>query len=272
MNNNFNSQENVLDTIYNLSDSNVKVTLPVIEYQNLEQLNQQINLICNYLSTVVVNEETLKANKKLVAKVRKAVKEINQTRINLKKKILEPFEAYETFVKKISDKATYAEKLVRVQIRNFDEKERELKEIKIREIFNKRIVHYPFSDKVHFEQFLQPYHLNKTTTMKTVESEMVAFLEKTKSELATVTNFIELHQLDTNEWIDFYFSTQDLALTISEMVKAISVTEDKNVNPEENTGITYRSNTVVYRINKNYESLVDNYLRTNEIEFRKSEE
>ena len=164
-------------TDLSLKDIHVNMTRGSFELVGYNELKYKISLIADYLENVEVTEENIKENKKLVARVRKAIDELNRDRIEFKKTYLLPYEYYAQQVKEVSDMAKEAEETVRQQIRELEEIERDEKEARIKELFEARLRPYPHKEIMDFEEFMKPSYANKTYSMSKVEEEIVKFLE-----------------------------------------------------------------------------------------------
>lgn len=176
-----------LEALLEISDNSIIVEQGSFEIKGLTQVDSKISMIEEYLSTIVLEtEDDVKDAKKLVARIRKEADALNKERIEAEKKYLEPVQPVKNYVKQIRDKATQAEEHLRVQIRDWEEKERDKKEEKLRKIFEKRKRPYEFSEFLEFDKFLQPRHLNKSETINKVEQEMVAFFEEKKQDIEVI--------------------------------------------------------------------------------------
>lgn len=187
---------------------NLKIELQVgsIDFPEYDNLIAQANEVAEYLKTLEVNEDNIKENKKILAKANKAIKELNDRRIKIKMAILEPYDDFAKKVKNIERIVKEADELVRSQVRDLEEKEREEKKAQIQEIWDKRIGAYEYAKVMTFGDFLESKHLNKTTTLKKVEDEMVETLEKWEKDLKLLSGMEEAKDL-----IRVYSFTQDVA-------------------------------------------------------------
>lgn len=166
--------------------SQIVVEKGYIKFDDYERIRQEALKLAQNIEQVEVNEENVQFSKKMLAAVNKRLKEMDTKRIAVKKEMLKPYENFESQVKEITAIVKHAEILVREQVRNLEEKERDEKRLLIKEIFNKRIKQYDFGEWFTFDMFLQSKHLNKTTSMTVVESDMVEWLEKIHADLAAI--------------------------------------------------------------------------------------
>jgi hypothetical protein len=207
-----------------------------IEFLSYEQLKASALELAENIQNVEVTEENVKNSKQLLAAVNRRVKEMEDKRIALKKQILAPYDEFELQVKEIVTIVKNADAFVREQIRELEEIEREAKRNEILTIFEKRIKHYSFEDTFGFDDFLTARHLNKSTTMKSIEADMVTWLEKIDADLAAMQSL-----KNADEVLTEYYDTKDLAVAIkivnerNELKRNLS----KLAKPKKNVGTSY---------------------------------
>lgn len=187
----------------------IQVVPGLIVFNEYETLKQQAMQLAYNIEQVEVNEENVQVSKKMLAAVNKRVKEMEDRRISIKKELLEPYNMFESQVKDIVNIVKNAESIVRDQLREIEENEREQKKAAISEIFEKRIKHYDFNGMFGFDDFIKPQHLNKSVTMKAVESEMVEWLQKKEVDLNVIKSLP-----DSEHVLAEYLDTKDISIAI----------------------------------------------------------
>lgn len=191
-----------------INDIETKVIQGSISFPMYEDLKNQALQVAEYVSSIEVTEDTVKQSKKLLATVNKSVKSLEDRRIAIKKELLLPYDEFEAQVKEIVGIVKEADTLVRTQVKELEEKEREEKQAKIEEIWNKRVQAYDF-DFISFDKFLVPSHLNKKTSLSKVEDEMVTWLEKVNSDLKVIESLP-----DRKEILQEYIENIDLSVSM----------------------------------------------------------
>lgn len=168
-----------------LQQIDVNYTIPTINFPSSSELLAQAKNLSDHLQTVVVTEDTISTNKKLVAKVRKRADELNSRRIKIKKEILKPYEMFKSDVDEIINEVKSGEDIIRNQIQEFENQQRDEKQEAITELFEKRIEKYPLIKDLGISvmDFIKPSHLNKSASLDKTEVEMVNWLEKVEREL-----------------------------------------------------------------------------------------
>lgn len=156
-----------------------------ITFENFETLKENALKTAEDIKTIEVTEESVKAVKKELAAIRKSTDALESGRKEVKKAILEPYQEFEKQVKELTGIVNEADEYVRNQVRELEENERREKEDAIFELWEKRNKQYDIP-WLNFEMFIKPGYLNKTTTMKKVESEMVEWFEKVDRDVAAI--------------------------------------------------------------------------------------
>ena len=200
----------------------IQVVQGLVQFNDYQRIKREAEDLAEQIKTVEVNEENVKQSKKLLAVVNKRLKELEDTRIGIKKSMLEPYQLFEEQVKEIVGIVKEADSEVREQVKLLEEFDRIEKEDAIKEIWEKRILHYSFGGLIPFEDFACPKHFNKTTSIDTVEKEMVTFLEQTQKDI----NVIKTME-NAKEILSAYLGRYDLAEAIAIVTE--QVTREKEI-------------------------------------------
>lgn len=197
-----------------LNMEQIIVTQGTIEFTEYENVKQQALKLAAHIEKVEVNDENLKQSKKLLAAVNKRVKDLEDRRITIKKILLQPYQDFEMKVKEIVNIVGEADAIVRNQVRQMEEAERERKQKDLEFLFDVRKQMYKYSDLIQFEQFLQPQYLNKSFSINKVEDEMIQFLEKISNDIAAIESME-----DAQAVLSLYFETFNLSAAIAQVNK-----------------------------------------------------
>lgn len=166
----------------------IKVKSGTIIFLGYESLKKEAIQLAEHITSIEVTDDNIKQSKKLLAAINNRIKELEQQRITIKKVILEPYDEFEIKVKDIVSTVKEADNHVRAQVKQLEEIERQNKEKQIEDLFTKRKKHYKVVDQlVDFFSFLQPRHLNKTTTIEAVEKEMIDFFERVQADIDVIS-------------------------------------------------------------------------------------
>lgn len=246
-----------------IKDTSFKLVDGRIQFPDYERLMAEATEVSHYVKNIEVTDENIKESKKLLANLNKVVKQLNDRRIAIKKEILEPYDIFAGQIKSIETVIKDADSVVRGQVRDLEEKERLDKKAHIEEIWNMRIGMYEYAQIFNFDDFIQAKHLNKTASMKSVEEEMVDFLEKAEKDIKLLSTME-----DSKSLIRLYKDEKDVA-TVVEINKAIREEENKQTEKLENEGAK-ANKSYIFRINDEKDAkLAEMLLKENCINFTK---
>lgn len=245
-------------------ENQIIVRQGIIEFNGFEKLKQDALTLSEQIEKVEVTDENIQTSKKMLAAVNKRVKEMENKRINIKKEIHEPYNDFERQVKEIVSIVKAADTLVRDQVKNLEESERDEKREQVQKIFEKRIKQYSFGDVFGFDNFIKPQHLNKSTSMKSVESEMVEWLEKKDADMKVINSLSNSHEV-----LMEYLDTKDLSVAIN----IVNEREERKKQLEQVAPVKKEINEVgqsfiiILSDEKDYK-LVEMFMQQNNIKFQ----
>lgn len=252
-----------MDNELMLDVQKIIVTKGNIEFNEYEKVKEQALKLASNIETVEVNEDNIKESKKLLAAVNKRLKELEDKRISIKKEMLEPYQLFEDQVKEIVTIVKNADSEVRKQVKYLEEFERLEKELVVEELFNKRKKQYSALDAlIQFENFLQPKHLNKSTSIQSIEKEVVEFLEKISAEYEAIKLMP-----NADDVLSAYIGCFDLPKALSHVNEQNQLKRqiDKLITPKKSTAPTKTFVMVVY--DEKDLKLITLFAEQNEIKF-----
>ena len=238
-----------------VSYQSASVTFPAYEFYMT-----QAHLIADQINNTEVTEGNVQEVKKLLADARKVSDGLNKRRIEIKKELLKEYNLFEDQVKSLSEVIDEADSALRAKLRVLEEAEREKKLETIQELWNKRVTTYQIADLAPnaFTVWLDARFLNKSTSMKAVETNMVEWLEDSEKAINT------LRSMD-DEYLVEYLGCFDLAAAIAnvnnrnEMRSRVSNTKDEDTE-DKAIFIVYGKKDI---------KLTESLLNENEIEYTK---
>lgn len=166
----------------------VQIAPGSVEFVGFDELLSQVTAIRDGLSTVVVTPDTVQANKKLVASLRKAFNELDTYRKTAKKEYLEQFSVFEAQVKQIGQITTEAETHIREQIKELEEQEINIKDQEMREIFDLRLSKFDLDGIVDYSDFATQNQqiFNKSFSMNKVKTLIGEWLDRINTEVTAL--------------------------------------------------------------------------------------
>lgn len=240
------------------SQPSVIYTAPSVSFPDFDKTLALAESVADYINGLELTEDNIKDVKKDLARARKLTKALDDERIRIKREINAPLAVFENQIKTITGVINEADEKLRSKVREVEEQERELKKEQLYEIWQKRAGMYELPQMLPnaFEFWLTPQHLNKTTSLRVAEDDMVAWLEEKQKELDT------LHSMD-DEYMVEYLSTLNLA----EAINAVHDREERydainavHAAEEEETAVFVITGTV----NINFTEML---LKTNNINY-----
>ena len=157
-----------------------------VSFPAYEEYKQKAGEVAEYVRSVVVSPENIKEAKEVLAQSRKLTDRLNRARIDMKKEILKDYMTVEGQIKEVTSIVDEADQELREKVRELDQAERDMKKERIRGIWNARLFNYPDIDDMipdAFYRWLNPKHLNKSTSMKKVEKDMTEWMEQTRKDM-----------------------------------------------------------------------------------------
>lgn len=240
----------------------IEVQPGIVKFDGFEKLKQEALQLAEMIEQVEVTDENIQTSKKLLAAVNKRTKEIEDRRIAIKKEILEPYDKFEKQVKEIISIVKEANDVVRQQVRELEEREREEKRQKIKEIFDKRIKHYSFGDVFTFDHFITPKHLNKSVSIKSVEEQMVEWLEKKDQDMKVINSLHNKHDV-----LMEYLDTKDLSVAINIVNEREQRKREMEQKEREKKAETIKQSFIIRLSDEKDCKLVEMFMTQNNIDY-----
>lgn len=196
--------------------------------ENLEALKAELQPKLDFYKNLVINEDGIKAAKEDKAKLNKLKKAIDEQRIAVKKKCLEPYETLEKECKEVEKPILEAVKAIDEQIKAFDEKERNEKLLKLKTAFYKMTHH----EWVSFESVLPEKWANKTEKPEKIIEKINNAVNTINKEYAEITKmYLESPMLTAIA--DRYKQTKNKAETLAYAVMLEKQYQEEQKRKEE---------------------------------------
>lgn len=243
-------------------ENDVTYEVPQVNFPAYEEYKEKAYAVAEHIFHMDVTEENIKEAKQTLAKSRKLTDRLDRARIDMKKDILRNYTAFERQVKEIIAIIDDADREVRSKVKDLEEEERRKKKEVIYELWLKRIPAYDH-DLLEavlpnaFDRWLTPKHLNKSMTMKAIESDMTAWIQKTITEITTLKGM-------GDDYLEAYTYTGDMAKAIQQVkqredfLDTLHGLKAEDAEEPSQTFIVYGDDNI---------SKAEDLLRRNEIKF-----
>lgn len=205
----------------------------IIKFNDFERYKLMAANIADFVGEAEVTEENVKDSKRLVADTRKVVNGLKDKRIAIKKEILKPYLVFESQVKELENIVDDADRIVRNQIREIEEKQRDAKRTAVEELWRKRLLQYPSLAQIPdlMEKWFPGWVLNKTASMSSIEKDMTEFMEDRTKDIETIQTMEDSAELLT-EYINVLYLPEAIRRVQSrkeaeKVVQQINAEEDR---------------------------------------------
>lgn len=207
-----------------------EVKLPEKIQWNYEELKAQLGKKLQDYKGLVVTEDAIAPAKKDVADLRKLSKAINDDRIARQREYMKPFELYKSQCGDLIMMIDSVVKEIDDQIKGFDEKQKQEKLEKIKELFSS----FGFQPWVSFDRLYDPKWLNKSTTMKSIEEELRTRQHSIGEDVLAIDKLPEF----SFEALEVYKTTLSLTEAIAEGQRLADIQKRKQAAEAEKAAQT----------------------------------
>ncbi len=186
---------------------------------NFEELKNEITTKSELYKNMVYTDDTIKTAKEDRASLNKFIKALEDKRKEVKKQYLEPYNNFEKQVKELVRIINEPVTLIGEQITEFEEREKATKREEVERLFNEA----GFESFVKLEQIFDPKWLNKSSSLKSIATELKNIAERIRNDLA-VLNEISEFQFEATET---YKDTLDISKAIAEKNRLVEMQKRK---------------------------------------------
>lgn len=230
---------------------------------NIDELKKALEVSLVKYQNLVVTEDGIKDAKEDRANLNKLKKSISDERITQKKMFLAPFEQFETKCKEVEKLINDTSSSIDVQIKAFDEAEKEAKRKEIEDIYILNIGDY--SKLIPLAKIYDSKWENKTFKLKDVEVAIKYIKESADIHLKQIE---ELGSEFTQQLKDKYFETLDITAVLAENTRLIQqkkYLEELKAKEEE----VDETVSIVFRVEATREQLkaLGKYMQENGIRY-----
>lgn len=201
--------------IYSPKDENI---IQAIEW-NHEEIKAEVTEKVEMYKTLVYTEDQVASAKTDKAKLNKFVTALEDKRKEIKRRYLEPYEAFEKQVKDIVAIVNEPIALIDSQIKAFDEEKKSRKAADIKEYWDSlQVREFP-----KYEQVFNSKWLNASTSMTSIKKD----IENTLIEVENALNTLDCLPEYSFEAKDVYKKTLDVTKAINEANRLVDVAKRK---------------------------------------------
>ncbi len=185
----------------------------VIEW-NHEELKALICAKMQEYNGLVLTDSQIGEGKKELANLRKLKEAIEGERKRIKKMCLAPYEAFEAQVKEITALIDGPISLIDGQVKEYDREKRNQKRNQIMDFYEAHIGQ--LRGILPFDRVLNEKMLNATVSMKSIETDIQALIDRVNKDLDTIEGLGTKYDAQIR---DMYIRTLDLSAAMSEKAR-----------------------------------------------------
>lgn len=243
---------------------------------NYDELKSQLSVQLQQFKDMEVTENAITEAKGVRANLNRVAKIIDDRRKELKKEFLKPYEIVDTQAKELTNMINEVVSSIDNQIKTFEEQKKVKKKEDIINIWTN--IGY---NKVSLEQLWEDSWLNKTVSLKSIESDIREKITDIESDLSNIESLVEdkakvldlqtkyLISLDLQTTISAYKQEQERKALLEQeqskkVDKEVSTSETPIVDDEQKYFVTLEFNDTY----KNLE-LLTIFLKENKINYRR---
>ncbi len=225
----------------------------------MKEVKSYVENLNNYYKSVTFTEETLKEAKEEKAKINKFKKQVADYRKNIVAEYNKPIKLFEGTAKETEQLLTDTYNEINLQVTNFENKQKQLKEQEIKEYFEE----YRIANNIDFIKYEQAkINLTLTASMKSLKEQAKNFIDKIIDDL----NLIETQEHKAEILVE-YKQTLDVSSAITTVTNRFEAIEEEKKKQEEikrvQENITQMSNA---NISKETPSTAQQIIQTPKVE------
>lgn len=194
-------------------------SIPEAPVFNYDELKTAIAEKAAMYETVVYTEDQVKTAKEDRANLNRLKKALNDERIRQENEYNKPFAEFKARINEIISIIDRPIKAIDVQVKEFEEQQKEAKFAKIEDFFNSCELPAP----VKFLQILDPKWLNASVSMKSIQDAITARLVQMESDLSVIRQ-LPAYAFEAEQT---YLRCLDLAQAVSEANRLREMAERK---------------------------------------------
>lgn len=192
---------------------------------NIKEVKSYVENLNNYYKNITFTEETMKEAKEEKAKINKFKKQVSDYRKNIVAKYNEPIKIFDDTAKETEKLLTNTYDEINIQVANFENKQKQLKEQEVREYFEE----YRKANNIDFIKYEQvKINITLNASMKSLKEQAKVFVDKIVDDL----NLIET-QGHKAEILVEYKQTLNVSNAITTVTNRFKAIEEEKKRQEE---------------------------------------
>lgn len=192
----------------------VEQTNGILNISNFDDIKENVQASMNLYKTMVFTEDTLIEAKSTVATLRKLSKCLDDKRKEVKKKYMQPYDAFEDKIKELQQIIAEPIELIAKQTKEYEDKRIEQKKEEIHQIYDSCIE--GMQDYLPLSKIYNKTWENKGTSAKKIKEAIETYVNNAQMSIETIKN---MHSDAEQKALDTFKKTLDLAMSINVITK-----------------------------------------------------
>lgn len=192
---------------------------------NMKEVKSYVENLNNYYKNITFTEETIKEAKEEKAKINKFKKQVADYRKNIVTEYNKPIKIFEDTAKETENLLTDTYSTINVQVANFENKQKQLKEQEVKEYFEE----YKTANNIDFIEYEKArINVTLTASMKSLKEQAKAFIDKIVDDL----NLIKTQEHKAEILVE-YKETLNVSQAITSVTARFKAIEEEKKRQEE---------------------------------------
>ncbi|HJJ07626.1 MAG TPA: DUF1351 domain-containing protein [Clostridiaceae bacterium] len=192
---------------------------------NMKEVKSYVENLNNYYKNITFTEETIKEAKEEKAKINKFKKQVADYRKNIVTEYNKPIKIFEDTAKETENLLTDTYSTINVQVANFENKQKQLKEQEVKEYFEE----YKTANNIDFIEYEKArINVTLTASMKSLKEQAKAFIDKIVDDL----NLIKTQEHKAEILVE-YKQTLNVAQAITIVTNRFKAIEEEKKKQEQ---------------------------------------
>ncbi len=195
---------------------------------NYDELKSELALELKKYDGLVFEEKDLKEAKETRANLNRLKKQVNDKKIEVKKEFSKPYIDFENKIKEIIEMIDKPCIAIDTQIKNYEQKQKELKRNEITKIYESNIGN--LKEILTLQRIWNDKWLNATYAIRDIELEILGLINKVKTDFKVIENMKTEFEIQLK---DKYISTLDLTSVMQEKTRLENIKKNEEERKEQ---------------------------------------
>lgn len=195
---------------------------------NYEEMKEKLSLELKKYENLIFEEKDIKEAKETRADLNRLKKQINDKKIEVKKEFSKPYIEFENKIKEILEMIDKPVLAIDNQIKNFEQRQKEIKQKEIIKIYEDNIE--DLKEILSIQKIWNEKWLNATYKIGDIELEILGIINKVKTDLKVIEDMQSEFVVQLK---DKYLQTLDLTTVMQEKARLESFKKNEEIRKQQ---------------------------------------